>query len=443
MNKYSIFSFLSGFTLIELLVVISIIGFLSSVVLASLQTARIKANDVKIAQDLNQVKTAVELYYADHQSYNIAALGETDKTILVVNQNNNASSFEWINIFSTKKAEALTSQQLCDNFSLITQILVNHKYLSAIPVYPNQNTATGLCYKSATSSDGTYFAAYAPLSTSVSVGGSNVLKNTGFVVGDTSIDNLNKIRLEGTNNEYPHTVGDTPIISMADIADEVIDITSGSVGVHRSSGDSSLRLSYTLNVTTTGSGSVTKSSSESTYSYGDTVTLTTSSGAGYIFTGWGGACSGIDTSCVVTIDGSKSVSATFSLDTVETQTALYRTYLKQVVSAVETYKNTTGSYPTTMNSISSLTGSGGILNSYIKYQAPGNLLGYTPNSLNYYSRTTHVTFSCGAPYSVNTDFSSEPYFISFYSSKTNLDFKRLYFKGGSYSTQYCVSLLNS
>ena len=58
-----------GFTLIELLVVIAIIGILSSVVLASLNGARIKSRDVKRKEDMVQVRTALELYYNDNGSY--------------------------------------------------------------------------------------------------------------------------------------------------------------------------------------------------------------------------------------------------------------------------------------------------------------------------------------------------------------------------------------
>ncbi len=52
-----------GFTLIELLVVISIIGVLSSVVLASLNTARAKARDAKRKMDMKTISTALQLYY--------------------------------------------------------------------------------------------------------------------------------------------------------------------------------------------------------------------------------------------------------------------------------------------------------------------------------------------------------------------------------------------
>lgn len=53
----------SGFTLIELLVVIAIIGILSSVVLASLSTARNKGNDTSVKSNLNAIRTQAELYY--------------------------------------------------------------------------------------------------------------------------------------------------------------------------------------------------------------------------------------------------------------------------------------------------------------------------------------------------------------------------------------------
>jgi type IV pilus assembly protein PilA len=52
-----------GFTLIELLVVIAIIGILSSVVLASLNTARGKGADAAIKANLSNARAQAELYY--------------------------------------------------------------------------------------------------------------------------------------------------------------------------------------------------------------------------------------------------------------------------------------------------------------------------------------------------------------------------------------------
>ena len=51
-----------GFTLIELLVVIAIIGILSSVVLASLSTARNKGKDAAIQSQLGSMRAQAELY---------------------------------------------------------------------------------------------------------------------------------------------------------------------------------------------------------------------------------------------------------------------------------------------------------------------------------------------------------------------------------------------
>ena len=68
-----------GFTLIELLVVIAIIGILSSVVLASLNSAREKARDARRVSDLKQMQVALELYYDSHNAYPVGGAG-SDRT---------------------------------------------------------------------------------------------------------------------------------------------------------------------------------------------------------------------------------------------------------------------------------------------------------------------------------------------------------------------------
>jgi len=57
-----------GFTLIELLVVIAIIGVISGISLALLSEARKKGRDGRRFEDLQQIKNAIELYSADHNS---------------------------------------------------------------------------------------------------------------------------------------------------------------------------------------------------------------------------------------------------------------------------------------------------------------------------------------------------------------------------------------
>jgi prepilin-type N-terminal cleavage/methylation domain-containing protein len=59
-----------GFTLIELLVVIAIIGILSSVVLASLNSARAKGSDAAVKSGLANLRAQAELFYdGNGQSY--------------------------------------------------------------------------------------------------------------------------------------------------------------------------------------------------------------------------------------------------------------------------------------------------------------------------------------------------------------------------------------
>lgn len=60
---------LRGFTLIELMIVMSILGILASIAVPSYQKHQIKAREAVLAEDLYQMRQAIDQFFADHVRY--------------------------------------------------------------------------------------------------------------------------------------------------------------------------------------------------------------------------------------------------------------------------------------------------------------------------------------------------------------------------------------
>lgn len=103
-----------GFTLIELLVVIAIIGILSSVVLASLNSARQKSRDARRVADIKQLQLALELYYDSNQGVYPGTLAplSTGGYIAVVPTDPNGGSYLYAGITTPTSGTSCASYHL-------------------------------------------------------------------------------------------------------------------------------------------------------------------------------------------------------------------------------------------------------------------------------------------------------------------------------------------
>ncbi len=119
----------SAFTLIELLVVIAIIGLLSSIVFASLKSARAKARDARRMQDLQQLERAMLMYYDKHGYYpGEVYCGDSSKGVFSCGGSVPANGTDW-----------------APNSDL--RPLVTEGFLSKLPVDPLNNTTYYYLYE--------------------------------------------------------------------------------------------------------------------------------------------------------------------------------------------------------------------------------------------------------------------------------------------------------
>src|SRR3989338_3373965 len=62
-------SYRRGFSLVELLIIISIIGLLSSVVITTVSSVKIKAKEAKVKAEVHNIRLAFESYATEHGGY--------------------------------------------------------------------------------------------------------------------------------------------------------------------------------------------------------------------------------------------------------------------------------------------------------------------------------------------------------------------------------------
>ncbi len=112
---------IGGFTLIELLVVIAIIGILSSIILASLNSARKKGRDARRVADVKQIQLALEMYFDTHGEYpvgtSVAGLTilKTDKYLAAIPRDPLSA---WSYFYQSTDGTAVCSTSACTSYHL-------------------------------------------------------------------------------------------------------------------------------------------------------------------------------------------------------------------------------------------------------------------------------------------------------------------------------------
>lgn len=112
-----------GFTLIELLVVIAIIGVLSSIVLTSLNSARVKARDTQRVTEVREIAKALTAYFIDHGYFptysNTVTSAESDFLSVLVTEKRKGR-YPSVTARITSSCTNASSSSICASF------LTNH-----------------------------------------------------------------------------------------------------------------------------------------------------------------------------------------------------------------------------------------------------------------------------------------------------------------------------
>lgn len=125
-----------GFTLIELLVVIAIIGILSSVVLASLNSARSKGNDVGVKENVRTVATQAAIYLAENSFYGVFDDGSDGAETCPV------ASTTGSTVFHDERIELAVAAALIDSAGGSSYCMSNDAAFAVAVTRPTTSTTT-------------------------------------------------------------------------------------------------------------------------------------------------------------------------------------------------------------------------------------------------------------------------------------------------------------